>query len=138
MNLNEQLRQAYEDGRRQALNENVPVPPAEVPFDYGPTYPEGAPGPPPGYFYDPSRDQSVKEPVEEPVKPGGYLDVDDGVITPNTPGHFGNPPAGIQPDGTYVSPDGTVTKPDGTVVLPDNGGVLMPDGTFVPGWMLRD
>ena len=43
MNLNEQLQQAYEAGRRQGLNESIRQAPS-------------------GYYYDPYRDQTIQEP----------------------------------------------------------------------------
>ena len=65
MNLNEQLQQAYQAGRRQGLNESLPKTA-------------------PGYYYDPARDQSVPNPpigfeFEIPFGPVDPTDYNDGV-----------------------------------------------------------
>ena len=101
MNLNEQIRQAYNAGRRQGLNEQfggqiVPVPSLQpgpggvmIPIDQHDSAPDGF-GDPGGPAFD--RDgKNVMYPVS-------------------------------LPDGTIVYPDGTIVYPDGTVVYTDNKG----------------
>lgn len=104
MNLNEQLRQAYNAGRRQGLNENI-APIQSTPdgypiYKYNP-YPFGGPPIPPG------------TPPDDGDPPGG------------------NPRFNVREPGELL-PDGSILFPDGSILFPDDHR-LYPGGTYFPG-----
>ena len=106
MNLNEQLRQAYEAGRRQGLNEQFGGQPAAVPSIH--PSPDGVMIPidqfdsAPDGFGGPHGPMPDRDPLGRPGKNVMY-------------------PVSLE-DGTIVYPDGTIIYPDGTVVYTDNKG----------------